>query len=66
MIEQLQWPERHTYKKSLQQVERVEDQVIGYMKSGGGLSWFNVLNAGHPVPQDQPLIYSAVQSFVKQ
>ncbi len=64
MIEQLKWSERQGYLKSLPRAERVDGKVIGYIKSGGGLSWFTILNAGHPAPQDQPLIYSAVKSFV--
>jgi hypothetical protein len=29
-------------------------QVLGYVQQGGGLSWVQVLNAGHLVVLDQP------------
>ena len=33
----------------------MEDEIVGYSQSYGGLTFLKVKNAGHMVPMDQPL-----------
>jgi hypothetical protein len=38
--------------------------VLGYRRTGGGLTTLEVLNAGHLAVRDQPKILNAVQDFM--
>jgi vitellogenic carboxypeptidase-like protein len=38
------------------------NHVLGYLQEGGGLSWVKVLDAGHLVVLDQPLLINLIQN----
>jgi len=66
-IQKMQWPGKNTYQKGV--VKKIYDikngRVMGYQKSGGGLIFITVLNAGHMVPKDVTGISTIVQKQVE-
>lgn len=66
----LNWPAKSQYidgnTKSVEVNIDAKKEVIGYLQSGGGLTWVKVLNSGHMVPQDQQHIDKIVKDFVKK
>ncbi|MCX7120577.1 MAG: peptidase S10 [Gammaproteobacteria bacterium] len=61
LIGTLAWPKRNDYLLA----KTAAIKSIGYLKSGGGLTWVTVLNAGHMIPLDQPKVSKVVKSFIK-
>ena len=62
LIDSFNWPLKNAYLAA--KVDYVDS--VGYLKSGGGLTWVKVLNAGHMTSQDQPKVDRVVKSFVGQ
>ncbi|MCX7124350.1 MAG: hypothetical protein NTU49_01080 [Gammaproteobacteria bacterium] len=61
LIDSLNWPSKNAYLHS----KTTSIDSVGYLKSGGGLTWMKVLNAGHMTAQDQPNVDRIVKSFMK-
>lgn len=59
-----QWPHKDAYLHAKTTPVFDHQDVIGYMKTGGGLSWVKVLNAGHMIPHDQPKVNELVKRFL--
>ncbi len=53
------WKNQDEFQKAtLKSWKTADGTVVGMAKSGGGLSFVEVANAGHMVPMDQPLAVS--------
>src|SRR3990167_4010830 len=61
LIHTLQWPQKNAYFAA----KTMPIKSVGYVKSGGGLTWVTVLNACHMIPLDQPKVDAVVKSFIK-
>lgn len=60
LIYAMHWPEKNSYL--LARTNAIDS--VGYLKSGGGLTWVKVLNAGHMIPLDQPKVAGVVAGFL--
>ncbi|MSP53046.1 MAG: hypothetical protein EXR81_02185 [Gammaproteobacteria bacterium] len=67
-IQQLTWSQKTRYEVAakIQWHDAQTQEVLGYIKQGGGLQYVEVLNAGHMVPLDQPKISYLIKDFVNQ
>ncbi|KAI8320748.1 peptidase S10, serine carboxypeptidase [Martensiomyces pterosporus] len=53
-LNELEWSARHKFALSDRQQWRIGKELAGYVRSGGNLSHWVILNAGHMSPGDQP------------
>ncbi|KAJ1895296.1 hypothetical protein LPJ66_004679 [Kickxella alabastrina] len=53
-INGLKWPDRSKFSLADRQQWWLEKELVGYTRSGGNLSHWVILNAGHMSPGDQP------------
>ncbi|KAJ2016526.1 hypothetical protein H4S04_001914 [Coemansia sp. S16] len=53
-INELEWKRRHEFALADRQQWWLNKELAGYKRSGGGLSHWTILNAGHMSPGDQP------------
>ncbi|KAJ2584491.1 hypothetical protein GGH95_000344 [Coemansia sp. RSA 1836] len=53
-INELEWSRRHEFALADRQQWWLSKELAGYKRSGGGLSHWTILNAGHMSPGDQP------------
>ena len=60
------WSSKADFSQARKKVLIKGDHVIGYEKSGGGLTWILVRNAGHMVARDQPDTALYVKAFMKK
>jgi vitellogenic carboxypeptidase-like protein len=63
-VKQLRWPGADRWRAARAGQWKVGGQVLGYRRSGGGLTTLEVLNAGHLAVRDQPRILDAVTDFM--
>jgi vitellogenic carboxypeptidase-like protein len=63
-ISNMSWNKAARYRRAETEQWKVGGSVLGYRRSGGGLTSLNVLNAGHLAPRDQPRIADALQQFM--
>lgn len=61
LIHVMDWPKKNEYMVAKTHVI----PSVGYIKSGGGLTWVKVLNAGHMIPLDQPKVDGVVKQWMK-
>lgn len=65
VLQQLEWSGKDKYHSAQRTIWKVNGEVAGYCKSGGGLTEVMVRNAGHLVPTDQPAwAFDLVARFV--
>jgi len=65
-IERMRWKGRARYvKAATRQWKDPAGAVLGYRRSGGGLTVLEVLDAGHLAPRDQPRIAQALQAWFR-
>lgn len=57
----MQWPGQQAFNNAANRTWTLEGQAVGSVRSANGLTYINVLNAGHMVPLDQPV--AALQLF---
>ena len=55
---------RPQYARSANERWTIDGAVLGYRRSGGGLTTLEVLDAGHLAPRDQPHIADALADFM--
>jgi vitellogenic carboxypeptidase-like protein len=60
----MRWKGAARYARSGTQRWTIDGAVLGYRRSGGGLTTLEVLNAGHLAPRDQPKIADALADFM--
>ncbi|KAJ1822257.1 hypothetical protein GGH91_001895 [Coemansia sp. RSA 2671] len=53
-INELEWKHKHEFALADRQQWWLDKELAGYRRSGGGLSHWTILNAGHMSPGDQP------------
>ncbi len=63
-VSQLRWRGAARYRRAGTRRWTIGGSVLGYRRSGGGLTTLEVLNAGHLAPRDQPRIADALQQFM--
>jgi carboxypeptidase C (cathepsin A) len=60
----MRWRGAAGYARSPAQRWTTDGAVLGYRRSGGGLTTLEVLDAGHLAPRDQPRIADALAGFM--
>ena len=60
------WPGKQQYlqAKTSQWRDKQNKTVLGYLRTGGGLTRLKVLNGGHMLPMDQPKVRDMVEAFI--
>ncbi|KAJ1964474.1 hypothetical protein GGI12_001394 [Dipsacomyces acuminosporus] len=53
-INELEWSGKHKFSLAERQQWKIGKELAGYVRSGGNLSHWVILNAGHMSPGDQP------------
>jgi carboxypeptidase C (cathepsin A) len=62
----MNWEGDGRYAKAGREKWRSGGEVLGYTRSGGGLTSLEVLGAGHLTPRDQPRLIDQVSEFIAQ
>jgi cathepsin A (carboxypeptidase C) len=60
----MRWRGAASYARSSARRWTLDGAVLGYRRSGGGLTTLEVLDAGHLAPRDQPRIADALADFM--
>ncbi len=60
----LRWPGGARYRGAPTRQWKINGVVLGYIKSGGGLTLIEALNAGHLAVRDQPKLIDLVRQFM--
>lgn len=63
-ISKLHWRRKARYTRAATAQWKVGGAVLGYRRTGGGLTNLEVLDAGHLAPRDQPRIADFLQQFM--
>ena len=63
-IDRMRWKGAARYDRAANRRWTIDGEVLGYQRSGGGLTTLEVLNAGHLAARDQPRIADAVAGFI--
>jgi carboxypeptidase C (cathepsin A) len=62
----MNWKGDGRYAKAGREKWRSDGEVLGYTRSGGGLTSLEVLGAGHLTPRDQPRLIDQVSEFIAE
>ncbi|KAF7288076.1 hypothetical protein GWI33_000129 [Rhynchophorus ferrugineus] len=66
-ISKLNFTGANDYNKSVRRIWIINQEISGYIRSGGNLTEVLVRNAGHMVPLDQPKwCYNLISNFIRQ
>jgi carboxypeptidase C (cathepsin A) len=63
-VSKMSWHGAARYRQAPSEQWKVGGSVLGYRRTGGGLTTLEVLNAGHLAPRDQPRIADALRQFI--
>jgi vitellogenic carboxypeptidase-like protein len=63
-IATLRWPGGARYRAAATKQWKSDGLVLGYTKTGGGLTSVEALNTGHLAPRDQPRLIDLIQQFM--
>jgi carboxypeptidase C (cathepsin A) len=63
-IGKMNWGGARRYEQAGREKWRSGSEVLGYSRTGGGLTSLEVIGAGHLTPRDQPLLIDQVQAFM--
>ncbi len=63
-LAQLRWRGAARYRASVPRRWTSAGVVLGYIRSGGGLTSVEALNTGHLAPRDQPKLIDLIQRFM--
>ncbi len=65
-LDLLTGPRADTFHSAPTTQWKADDDVLGYLQQGDGLTWVKVLNAGHLAVLDQPLLIDLIDSVLLQ
>jgi vitellogenic carboxypeptidase-like protein len=60
----LRWRGAARYHAAVRKQWKVKGVVLGYIRTGGGLTSVEALNTGHLAPRDQPKLRNLIQQFM--
>jgi carboxypeptidase C (cathepsin A) len=60
----LRWRGAGRYRAAVRQQWKIKGVVLGYIRTGGGLTSVEALNTGHLAPRDQPKLIDLIRQFM--
>ncbi len=60
----LRWRGATRYRAAVRKQWKIKGVVLGYIRTGGGLTSVEALNTGHLAPRDQPKLIDLIQRFM--